>query len=79
MTSDERQVDIMEAANFLGVSRAHLQRVLSSGAIPYHGAGSDCRVLLEDLADYKRRIDAQRRDALDELTAQAQELGMGCE
>jgi excisionase family DNA binding protein len=69
----------LEAANFLGVSRAYLQWLLNSGAVPYHGVGSDCRVLLADLAEYKRRIDVQRRYALDELTAQAQELGMAYE
>jgi excisionase family DNA binding protein len=76
---DERQLSILETANFLGVSRAYLRRLLNSGAIPYHGVGSDCRVLLADLAEYKRRIDSQRRHALDELTAQAQKLAMGYE
>ena len=31
----------------------------------------------QDLIDYKNRIDAKRRKALEELAAQAQELGMG--
>jgi hypothetical protein len=32
---------------------------------------------MDDLARYKEQIDAQRRKALDELTAEAQELGLG--
>jgi uncharacterized protein YbjQ (UPF0145 family) len=32
---------------------------------------------MEDIVRYKEHIDAQRRKALDELTAEAQELGLG--
>jgi len=47
VTPDERKLSILEAANFLGVSRAYFRRLLNSGAIAYHGVGSDFRVLLD--------------------------------
>lgn len=35
------------------------------------------RVRYQDVIDYKKRIDGERRKALDELAAQSQELQMG--
>jgi hypothetical protein len=39
--------------------------------------GSHRRILFSNLMAYKQRVDAERRRSLDELVAQAQELGMG--
>jgi hypothetical protein len=36
-------------------------------------------VHFKDISDYKRRIDERRRATLNELAAQAQELGLGFE
>jgi uncharacterized protein YbjQ (UPF0145 family) len=41
--------------------------------------GTHRRVLAKDVFDYKQRIDTERLNALNELAAQAQELGMGYE
>lgn len=46
-------------------------------AIPYRRVGNRRKVLLVDLVEYKRRDEAMRREIADELTREAQEIGLG--
>ena len=66
-----------EAADILNVSRPFLVQLLERGDIPFHKAGTHRRVLYEHLIAYKDRTEANQRKAMDDLVAQAQELGMG--
>jgi excisionase family DNA binding protein len=64
-----------EAAEILNVSRPFLYTLLDGGQIPYTMVGTHRRIRVEDLMEYKRQRDSQRRQALGELAAFSQELG----
>ena len=74
---NKSEITLQQATDVLNVSQAFLHGLLEHGEIPCCNMGEQCSVLLEDVLAYKQRIDAARLKALDELTAQAQELNMG--
>jgi excisionase family DNA binding protein len=71
------ELTTQEAADILNVSRPFLIKLLDERMIPFHKVGTHRRVRYRNLIDYKSKIDKERDKALDELTAQAQELNMG--
>ena len=71
------ELTTQEAADLLGVSRPFVVKEVAAGAIPHHKVGTHRRIRFKDLMDYKHRVDRDRRQALDELSEQAQKLGMG--
>jgi excisionase family DNA binding protein len=66
-----------EAAEYLNVSRPYLIGLLEKGEIAHHKVGTHRRVNFKNLVGYKRQMEQTSKRALDELAAEAQELGMG--
>lgn len=63
------------AANFLGVSRQYVVKLLEEGRIPFHRVGTHRRIFFKDLAAFRTERSKARRAKLDELTREATEAG----
>lgn len=76
LTPLRAELTTRQAADLLQVSRTHLVRLLDEVRISCRKVGSHRRVRVEELLAYHRETELQRREALDELTARDQELGL---
>jgi excisionase family DNA binding protein len=65
-----------EAADLLNISRPTLVRLLTDGEIPHTMRGRHRRVLLRDILDYSERTRTERRRALDQMAADAEDDGL---
>lgn len=70
------ELTTMEAADILNVSRPYLIKLLEADEIPYHKVGRHRRVRMEDVLTYKKNIDSAREAILDQMVAEAEELGL---
>jgi excisionase family DNA binding protein len=68
---EDEAVTTQSAADFLGVSRPHLIKLLEENRIPYHRTGSHRRILLKDLVAYAKRRDSERNQILNTLAREA--------
>lgn len=71
------ELTTQEAADYLNVSRPYLIRLLEEGKLPFNMVGTHRRVKFSDLAAYRSSVEDGRKRVMEELAAQAQELGMG--
>ena len=74
---EESELSTSQAAEILGVSRPFFVKLLEEGEISYRQVGSHRRVGMKDLLEYKERTRRKRREALEQLAMDAQELDMG--
>jgi excisionase family DNA binding protein len=72
---EHQQLTTQRAANILGVSRPFLVKLVENGDIPFHMVGSHRRIYLRDLLDYKRRRDAARHGAINDMARSEMEAG----
>lgn len=71
------ELSTQQAADLLNMSRPHLIKLLEAGALPFHRVGTHRRVRLADLVTFQAAGHTRRKGLLDELTREAQELGLG--
>lgn len=71
------QLTTQQAATLLGVSRPFVIKLLDEKAIPYTKVNRHRRIVLQDLLDYKHKMQAARRQTLAELAEESQKLGIG--
>lgn len=71
------ELTTQEAADLLHISRPHLIKLLTAKKLPFHMAGSHRRIKFNDLRAYENEVEKTRREAMQELANQAQELGFG--
>jgi len=75
LVPEDEAVTTKAAADFLGVSRPFLIRLLEEGRIPFYKVGSHRRVKLADLKEYRDARDKERRQRLDALFRRVAEEG----
>lgn len=76
LVPEDEDLTTQTAANILGVSRPHLIKLLQEGSIPHHKTGSHRRILFQDLMDYSKKRDAERKVILGNLAEDSLSQGL---
>lgn len=72
----EAEITTQQAADLLNVSRPYVVGMIEKGTLPARLVGNQRRLPLKDVLAYKAENHAKRREALRELAALDQELGL---
>ena len=70
------EVTTIEAADILNVSRPYIIKLLEAGEMSYRMVGRHRRIQLQDVLAYKKESDQRSNEAMNELVALSQELGL---
>jgi excisionase family DNA binding protein len=70
------ELTTVQAADLLNVSRPYLIKQIEAGEIPHHMVGTHRRLKLVNVLTYRDRLEAHADEALDAMTAEAEDLGL---
>ena len=76
VASQAMRLTTQQAADVLGVSRPTLVKLLDEGRIPYETPNRHRRIRLADVLTFQATRRSERRGGLDELSRDAQDLGL---
>lgn len=71
-----RQLTTQEAADILNVSRPHLIKLITQGALDCEMVGTHRRLALVDILEFKAKRSQGRKDALKEMQEISEELSI---
>ncbi len=72
----EPEITTQQAANLLCVSRPYLVGMIEKGELPARMVGNQRRLPLKEVLAYRLQNQAKRKEALDEMSALHQEMGL---
>jgi len=70
-------ISTQQAADILNISRPHLVKLLEDGKIPFKKVGTHRRIELKNIVLYENKLKKNRKEKLNFLVKQAQELNLG--
>ena len=76
ITPIQKSMTTQEAADFLDMSRPTLIKILDRGEIAHTKTGSRRKVNFADVMEYKENLTSKRKEALLELSALDEEMGL---
>ncbi|MFT3854180.1 MAG: helix-turn-helix domain-containing protein [Ilumatobacteraceae bacterium] len=76
VTRTPRELTTQQAADLLNISRPTVIRLINDGELPARKVGSHRRIPLAAVRTYREQMIAGRRQALDEMMREAEELGL---
>jgi excisionase family DNA binding protein len=72
----QAELSTQQAADLMGVSRPYFVKLLEGGQIPFRKVGEQRRVRYQDLQRYLESYQRGVTEAVSQMTADAQELGL---
>lgn len=71
-----KEITSKQSADILNIDHPQMLSLLDEGEVPYRIANGERKVFLSELLDYKRRDKKRKRKIIEELTREAQEMGL---